>query len=254
MVFTFASLKRVPSYAALVLCTGAFTACLSQERRDKIVAAFTECPCYEETVNYPSDHTGQNFNVPDKKDQGDYEENSDDKKFGLPEGAAARMGTAAYLDKMYEGIKKDFENSGIKMIPLEEGFKSTGVTVQKVKDEKKKTRELLVSIDGDISFAHGQSLVTPLAQDVLRRVGRVLNAYPDIRIKVGGHTDSTGPKFLNVALSQQRAQAVSDQLVTQQKVARPRIVEIKGFADEKKIVDTMAAEVKNRRVEIRMAP
>jgi outer membrane protein OmpA-like peptidoglycan-associated protein len=73
-------------------------------------------------------------------------------------------------------------------------------------------------------------------------------------VTVGGHTDSTGFKQLNVVLSKERAQSTADLLVQLGKIDRKRIVEVKGFADDQKIVDTMLAEVRNRRVEIRMAP
>lgn len=226
--------------------------CLTPERRQRIKAIFTECPCYEETVAFPGQHTAAEIARAEVSRE---EETKPNEKptFGLPAGAAKEMGTSAYLDKMYEGMKADFEGSGLRLTPIPNGFHSTGINVERIQ-ENNRTRELLVSIDGDISFAHGSSLVTPQAQAVLEKVGKALNAYPDIQIKVGGHTDSTGSRGLNLPLSRARAQAVADQLVNLQHVARTRIVEVNGYADDQKIVNTMAAEVRNRRVEIRMAP
>ncbi len=220
----------------LLLFLGLLTACGAGSR---IRSSLTDCPCYEEDVHFPVPRPG----VPPKEG------------YGLPPGAAKNMDRDKYLDAMYEGMKKDFQDAGIKLTPVENGFTATGIKIEKVPDKvTKKTKELLVSIDGDISFAHGSALITPQARAVIDRVAKALAAYPDINVTVGGHTDSTGFYQLNVALSKERAQSTADLLVNLGKIQRTRIVEVRGFADDQKIVNTMAAEVRNRRVEIRMAP
>lgn len=201
-------------------------------------ALYPDCGCYEEVVHFPGSRPDE-----DKKNVA----------IGLRAGSAKEMGTDRYLEEVYEGMRRDFEANGIKISPVTDGFRATGIKVEKKRDQKR-IRELLVSIDGDISFAHGSGLVTPQAQLVLDRVAKVLAAYPDINIKVGGHTDSTGAKAFNYALSRERANATTNLLVAKSGIARSRVVEIQGFADDQKLVDTMLAEVRNRRVEIRMAP
>jgi len=47
-----------------------------------------------------------------------------------------------------------------------------------------------------------------------------------------------------------RAQAVGDSLVKRKGIAPARIVEIMGFADDRKIIPTNASEPRNRRTEI----
>ena len=236
VTFMVAFSKRLVFCSIYVLLL-VFVACGTTGSR--IRSALTDCACYEEDVHFPTPRSG----MPQREG------------FGLPPGALKEMGRDKYLDAMYEGIKKDFQDAGIKLTPIENGFHATGVNIEKVKDPvTKKTKELLVSIDGDISFAHGSSLVTPQARAVIDRVAKAMAAYPDINVTVGGHTDSTGFKQLNVVLSKERAQSTADLLVQLGKIDRKRIVEVKGFADDQKIVDTMLAEVRNRRVEIRMAP
>lgn len=231
--------RRVIHALALMSAVLTVSSCAAFQPGGRFSAAlYPDCGCYEEVVHFPGSKPAE-----DQKNIA----------IGLRAGSAKDMGTDAYLDAVYEGMRRDFEANGIKLTPVPDGFRATGIKVEK-KREQKKIRELLVSIDGDISFAHGSGLVTPQAQVVLDRVAKVLSAYPDINIKVGGHTDSTGAKAYNYQLSRERANATTDLLVAKSKIARTRVVEIQGFADDQKLVDTMLAEVRNRRVEIRMAP
>lgn len=233
------SVLRASSAICAAAALSALVSCSAFQPGGRFSAAlYPDCGCYEEVVHFPKSTPSE-----------------EQKKvaIGLRRGSAEEMGTDKYLDAVFEGMRRDFEENGIKITPVEDGFRATGIKVEK-KREQRKIRELLVSIDGDISFAHGSGLVTPQAQQVLDRVAKVLAAYPDINIKVGGHTDSTGAKAYNYQLSRERANATTDILVQKSGISRSRVIEIQGFADDRKIVDTMLAEVRNRRVEIRMAP
>jgi len=238
------------NYRYLTIFMAVTLSCVSQERREKVIATLIDCPCYEEQVHFPSPRPATLADKP-KKDQD--KEPPKQSEFGLPEGSAKEMGTDKYLDKVYEGMKNDFEKSGIHIKEIDNGFQAKGMSVEKVQD-KKKTKELLVSIDGDISFAHGSALVTPAAQEVISKVAKALAAYPDLAIKVSGHTDSTGGRWLNLPLSQDRAQSTANLIMNVGKIELKRIREIKGYADDQRLVITPYEEVRNRRVEIRMAP
>ena len=50
-------------------------------------------------------------------------------------------------------------------------------------------------------------------KDVLDRVAQSLKDWPEIRVEVAGHTDSTGSDGYNLDLSERRAKAVYDYLV-----------------------------------------
>ncbi len=232
--------------AALSILVFVLIDCAAFRPGGRFEGAFKDCPCYEEVVHFPSSTP-----VP----IAEAERTPDDKPdvSATSAGAAKELGADRFLEEVYEGMRRDFEAHGIRVTPIEDGFRATGVKVEKVRD-KKRIRELLVSVDGDICFAHGSALVTPAAAAVLERVSDVLIKYPDINIKVGGHTDSTGSKAYNYGLSQNRAQSTTDLLIKKSGISRSRVVEIKGFADDQRIIITPLAEVRNRRVEIRMAP
>ena len=65
------------------------------------------------------------------------------------------------------------------------------------------------------------------ASEVLFKLASGMNNYPNIRLAVVGHTDSTGDFDYNIELSERRAQAVVDTLQTEPyNVARERLVAV----------------------------
>lgn len=76
-----------------------------------------------------------------------------------------------------------------------------------------------------------------------------LNANPQIRIEIGGHTDDSGDPEANRALSQQRAEAVAAYL-TDRGIAAGRLRAV-GYGDSKPLApnDSEANRAKNRRTD-----
>jgi outer membrane protein OmpA-like peptidoglycan-associated protein len=101
-----------------------------------------------------------------------------------------------------------------------------------------------------IEFDTGKATLKPESEKVLGDVLSLLQAQPDWKMKIEGHTDSTGTKAGNQVLSQQRAAAVVAWLV-QKGVAQERLAAA-GLGDTKPIADnaTDAGRAKNRRVEL----
>jgi outer membrane protein OmpA-like peptidoglycan-associated protein len=101
-----------------------------------------------------------------------------------------------------------------------------------------------------VTFPPGSADVTPASASMLLEIVAMMEDNPDWRIRVEGHTDSTGNKLANVTLSQRRSAAVVSWLVFH-RIKRQRL-ESAGLGDAKPVVneDNEAARAKNRRIEL----
>jgi outer membrane protein OmpA-like peptidoglycan-associated protein len=66
----------------------------------------------------------------------------------------------------------------------------------------------------NLFFGSGKSELKPESQTELIRILKVLNKYPKLVIEIAGHTDSQGGTEMNQKLSEQRAKAVVEYLVS----------------------------------------
>jgi outer membrane protein OmpA-like peptidoglycan-associated protein len=107
-----------------------------------------------------------------------------------------------------------------------------------------------ITFDSGILFDIDKSDLRPVSETNLTKLATILNKYPDTNILIEGHTDSTGTDDYNMALSKDRAQAVSQYLATVDvKSAR---FSIAGYGETQPIVtnDSLEGRQKNRRVDI----
>ena len=76
-----------------------------------------------------------------------------------------------------------------------------------------------------------------------------MSRYPDVKIRIEGHTDSRGDADYNLALSAQRADAVRRSLIDQYKIDGSRI-ESTGLGEIEPVANNMTEEGRqqNRRV------
>ena len=84
---------------------------------------------------------------------------------------------------------------------------------------------------------------------MLQEAVLIMKKNPDLKVEVGGHTDSTGTAAYNMTLSVKRAEAIKDHLVT--RGVDPKRLTTKGFGITKPAAsnDTKEGRAKNRRVE-----
>jgi len=101
-----------------------------------------------------------------------------------------------------------------------------------------------VTFDTDTAYLKSGSRV------VLDRVAKSLNAWPDARVEIDGHTDSMNTDAYNLKLSRARSAAVCEYLVDKG-VASSRLKE-KGHGESSPIANnaTAVGRATNRRVEL----
>ncbi len=107
-----------------------------------------------------------------------------------------------------------------------------------------------VSIRLDIKFDTDKADIKPEYNDEIKKVGDMMNKYPEIKMLIEGHTDNVGPVEYNKDLSLRRADAVKRYLVEKFGIAPERLT-AKGFGPTNPIADNSTPEgrQKNRRIE-----
>ncbi|HWD99301.1 MAG TPA: OmpA family protein, partial [Bryobacteraceae bacterium] len=110
-------------------------------------------------------------------------------------------------------------------------------------------RGLIVNMS-DVLFDFNQATLKPGAREKLAKVSGILLAYPSLHLSVEGHTDSIGTPEYNMKLSQRRADAVRDYLVTNG--INQANIQAVGLGEANPVASnsTAAGRQQNRRVEM----
>ena len=131
---------------------------------------------------------------------------------------------------------------------LREELADTGVDVVREGDT------LHLIMPGDITFATNSSAISPNFNPVLNDVALVLNEYEKTVLMIKGHTDDTGAEEYNQALSERRANAVKNLLMSYS-VNGQRITTVGMGEYQPKVANTSAENrQQNRRVELSIQP
>jgi outer membrane protein OmpA-like peptidoglycan-associated protein len=114
----------------------------------------------------------------------------------------------------------------------------------------RETARGLIMNMSDVLFDFGKYTLKPDAQVKLAKVSGILLAHPGLTLQVEGYTDNVGSDQFNQKLSEQRAAAVQDFLVSQG--IAPGNVSAKGFGKNNPIAsnDSAQGRSQNRRVQI----
>jgi outer membrane protein OmpA-like peptidoglycan-associated protein len=162
-----------------------------------------------------------------------------DSKKGAATGAAVGAVGGAIAGNVWSKKMED------KRRAMEQSTQGTGVDVTRTADN-----QLKLNVPSDISFDTGRSAVKPELRNVLDSFANGLTGDPSLRVRIVGHTDSTGSDAVNNPLSVDRAQSVRDYLAARG-VGRERI-ETSGRGANEPIADnnTTTGRAQNRRVEI----
>ena len=103
-----------------------------------------------------------------------------------------------------------------------------------------------------IYFATGKAKIRAASFRQLNKAVTVLKKYPDVKLEISGHSDSTGKRQFNLDLSKKRAEAVRDYLVGKG-IATERLTAV-GFGPDKPVASnkTRKGRGKNRRIEFKL--
>jgi OOP family OmpA-OmpF porin len=101
-----------------------------------------------------------------------------------------------------------------------------------------------------VNFEYDSATLTPGSLAVLDTVAASLKDWPEVRVEIGGHTDSRGSDAYNEKLSEKRAASVLEYLAS--KGIDAARMAAKGYGESKPIADNATDEgrAKNRRVEL----
>ncbi|MCK8601514.1 OmpA family protein [Syntrophobacteraceae bacterium DRH4] len=140
-----------------------------------------------------------------------------------------------YMDKQEQELRQAFANV-------------EGAAIQREQDV------LAVTFRSDVLFDVNSAVLNPGGYTEIDRVAGVLQRYPQTRIRVEGHTDSTGSESYNLRLSEDRANAVKNALLS--RGVDPARIQAVGFGEAQPIAsnNTEAGRQLNRRVNVIIVP
>jgi len=153
---------------------------------------------------------------------------------GAGVGALGGGAVGAYMDKQEEELRREMQASGVSVT--------------------RKGEDIVLNMPGNITFRTASADLNSQFFKVLDGVARVAKKYDKTIIEVAGHTDNVGDASYNRQLSQRRASAVAQYLVSRG-VAEARIMTAAG-GEEHPIASnsTEQGRAANRRVEVTLAP
>ncbi len=124
--------------------------------------------------------------------------------------------------------------------------------VKDVRLKKKAKKGVTIRLQ-NIYFDTGKATIKPESYPILDRVAEFLKANPKAIVEIQGHTDSVGSASYNMRLSQARAEAVRNYLITYHHIDPSRLI-AKGYGETMPIADNTTREGRamNRRVEFKI--
>lgn len=103
----------------------------------------------------------------------------------------------------------------------------------------------------NVRFKSGGSELLPSSEEQLKNLVQIAKAFPTAQFKIGGYTDNSGNKQMNLTLSQKRADAVARKIKSLG-ASDASITGATGYGIEWPIADNTTAEgrAQNRRVAV----
>ena len=162
---------------------------------------------------------------------------------GAAAGAALGTGIGYYLDRQAKKFEQ-IEDVQVEKVPQAQA-PETGRT---------RPEHLTLRLSNQVLFERGSSALAPRGTDKMQEIANILKEYPDSNVIIKGYTSSEGDDASNTALSQRRADAVKNTLISFS--VNPARMQAVGLGESNPIADnaTEAGKAQNRRVEIEVYP
>ncbi|HEV7426397.1 MAG TPA: OmpA family protein [Thermoanaerobaculia bacterium] len=122
--------------------------------------------------------------------------------------------------------------------------------LSRIASTRSEQRGLIVTLNGGILFDTGKTSLKPGAKSTLSKIAKQLATDPSLKIAVEGHTDNVGSTATNQSLSEKRANAVRDYLVSAGISGDHITADGKGEESPIATNKTAAGRQQNRRVEL----
>ena len=179
---------------------------------------------------------------------------------GVPDGLDQCEGTVKGCTVNPNGCPSDGDQDGIcdgldkcPDTPANVRVDATGCPIQVSIRETEMLETGMIRLQ-DINFDTGKATIKKDSYKVLDEVGNILLRWPQLRIEIGGHTDSRGSDATNQKLSDARAKAVLDYLAGKFPELHEDQFTTKGYGETQPIATNTTAlgMAKNRRVEFKV--
>ncbi|MCZ6711789.1 MAG: OmpA family protein [Gammaproteobacteria bacterium] len=106
-----------------------------------------------------------------------------------------------------------------------------------------------------LNFDSGTAYLKPEHADILSTLENAISVFPESRVVVEGHTDAFGSDQQNLKLSQQRAKAVVDHLLSSMPISPINLASL-GFGESRPVANNETSEgrTRNRRIDVVIEP
>lgn len=158
-------------------------------------------------------------------------------------GAAVGALTGAAVGNYMDNQQRDFESS------LAQERRANELQIERLKDDT-----LKLTVDSEVSFDFGKADIKPAFKPSLDKLAEVIRKYDRTVVHIVGHTDNIGSDAYNQRLSEERARAVADYLISRGVPASRLRTEGRGEREPRASNATEAGRQLNRRVEIFVKP
>jgi photosystem I P700 chlorophyll a apoprotein A2 len=185
-------------------------------------------------------------------------------KYAAPDSPAVEAAARAALPHLkvleIQGQTSEIQGKTTEIQGMTSGIQGATTGIQSVLVDlgaKVTALEVKIELDADVLFDFDKYSLRPEATASLKKVGQVVQGYPNAPLLIEGHTDGVGTHAHNMKLSEDRAASVKNWLVQNYGIPASRIT-TQGWGESKPVApnknpdgsDNPAGRQKNRRVEL----